>query len=69
MMRQDQGWHADFPMREEEDYASRMRSFLITCDEEVLGFTVRAAEQVREGPGYEFAAHSETSPHIAAALE
>ena len=62
----DQGWHADFPMREEfEDYAGRTRVFVITCHERDLGFTVRAEEEGRRGAGYEFAAYSETSPHSA----
>jgi hypothetical protein len=59
-------WRADFPMREEaEDCAGKLRSFLIDCHEGGLGFTVRAAEEGREGLGYEFAAFSETSPYSA----
>lgn len=59
-------WEADFPMREEvEDYAGRMRGFVITCGEGNLGFTVRAEEEGRGGNGYEFAAYSETSPYSA----
>jgi hypothetical protein len=59
-----QGWEADFPLREEvEDYAGRMRSFVINCHEGGLGFTVRAEEEGRRGAGYEFAAFSETSPY------
>jgi hypothetical protein len=62
----EQDWQVDFPIREKvEDYAGRMRSFLITCEEQELGFTVRAVEQVRKGMGYEFAAYSETSPYSA----
>jgi hypothetical protein len=53
-------------MREEaEDYAGRRRVFAITCHEGGLGFTVRATEEGREGRGYEFARHSETSPYSA----
>jgi hypothetical protein len=62
----EEGWRSDFPMREEaEDYAGGMRSFLIDCHQGGLGFTVRAVEHGREGLGYEFAAHSETSPYSA----
>ena len=62
----EQGWQADFPIREEaEDYAGRMRSFVINCHEGGLGFTVRAVEEGDEGMGYEFAAFSETSPYSA----
>jgi hypothetical protein len=61
-----QGWDADFPMREEvEDYAGKARTFVITCHETGLGFTVRAVEEGRRGAGYEFAAYSETSPYSA----
>ncbi len=57
---------SDFPIREEvEDYAGRMRSFVISCHEGGLGFTVRAEEDGRHGHGYEFAAYSETSPYSA----
>jgi hypothetical protein len=53
-------------MREEvEDYAGRKRSFVISCHEGGLGFTVRATEEGRGGMGYEFAAYSETSPYSA----
>ncbi len=66
MKNDDQGWDADFPMREEfEDYAGRARVFVITCHEGGLGFTVRAEEEGRRGTGYEFAAYSETSPYSA----
>ena len=62
----EQNWQLDFPMREEvEDYAGRKRSFVITCHEGGLGFTVRATEEDRGGMGYEFAAYSETSPYSA----
>jgi hypothetical protein len=62
----EQGWEADFPMREEvEDYAGRTRSFVINCHEGGLGFTVRAEEEGRRGAGYQFAAYSETSPYNA----
>ncbi len=56
-------WASDFPIREEvEDYAGRMRSFVINCG---LDFTVRAEEEGRRGAGYQFAAYSETSPYSA----
>lgn len=59
-------WETDFPMREEvEDYAGRTRTFVINCHEGGLGWTVRAQEETRRGPGYEFAAYSETSPYSA----
>jgi hypothetical protein len=62
----EQGWDADFPMREEvEDYAGRPRSFVINCHEGGLGFTVRAEEESRGDAGYQFAAYSETSPYSA----
>jgi hypothetical protein len=62
----ERGWEADFPMREEvEDYTGRTRTFVITCHEGVLGFTVRAEEQGRRGLGYQFGAYSETSPYNA----
>jgi hypothetical protein len=62
----EQGGQADFPIREEvEDYAGRMRSFVINCHEGSLGFTVRAEEENHHGAGYEFAAYSETSPYNA----
>ena len=62
----EQGWEADFPMREEvEDYAGRTRSFVINCHEGGLGFTVRAEEEGRRGAGYQFASYSETSPYNA----
>jgi len=55
----EQGWEADFPIREEvEDHAGRARSFVINCHEGGLGFTVRAEEEGRAGVGYEFAAYS-----------
>jgi hypothetical protein len=60
------GWGADFPMREEvEDYAGTARGFVIICHETGLGFTVRAEEEGSRGPGYEFAVYSETSPYSA----
>jgi hypothetical protein len=66
MNQQQYDWRDDFPLREKfEDYAGKTRSFLITCEEQELGFTVRAVEQARKGIGYEFAAHSETSPYSA----
>jgi len=65
-MKGEQGWETDFPMREEvEDYKGHLRSFVITCHEGGLGFTVRAEEEGRQGTGYEFAAYSETSPYSA----
>ena len=66
MTKNNQGWAADFPIREEvEDYAGRVRAFVITCHENGLGFTVRAEEGRARGTGYEFAAYSETSPYAA----
>ena len=66
MRKGEQGWDADFPMREEvEDHAGRRRSFVINCHEGGLGFTVRAEEEGRPGAGYQFAAYSETSPYSA----
>lgn len=62
----ENGWPSDFPIREEaEDYAGRMRAFVINCHEGGLGFTVRAEEEGCRGTGYEFAAYSETSPYSA----
>jgi hypothetical protein len=62
----EQGWEADFPLRQEvEDYAGRTRSFVINCHEGGLGFTVRAEEEGHRGAGYQFAAYSETSPYSA----
>ena len=62
----NQDWNNDFPIEEEvEDHAGRTRSFVITCHEGPLGFTVRAEEKEAEGTGYEFAAYSETSPYNA----
>lgn len=66
MKKDNPGWDADFPMREEvEDYAGNARVFVITCHEGGLGFTVRADEEGSRGTGYEFAAYSETSPYSA----
>ncbi len=66
MRKDEEGWHDDFPMREDvEDYAGRVRTFVINCHEGGLGFTVRAEEEGRRGAGYEFAAYSETSPYNA----
>ena len=40
MRKVDDGWASDFPIREEvEDYAGRMRAFVINCHEGGLGFT------------------------------
>jgi hypothetical protein len=61
-------WKADFPMREEvEHFSGERRSFVIDCHEGGLGYTVRASEEGKDGMGYEFAAHSETSPYSALA--
>lgn len=66
MKNEEHDWASDFPIREEvEDYAGRMRSFVINCHEGGLGFTVRAEEEGCHGEGYEFAAYSETSPYSA----
>ena len=59
-------WHVDFPIRDEfEDFAGKRRTFVITCHEGGLGFTVRASEEGAEHLGYEFASYSETSPYSA----
>ena len=48
----EQGWEADFPIREEvEDHAGRRRSFMINCHEGGLGFTVSAEEEGSAGAG------------------
>lgn len=66
MKNDKQNWKADFPMREEfEDYAGKTRVFVISCHEGGLGFTVRAEEEGARGTGYNFAAHSDTSPYSA----
>src|SRR5262249_33065594 len=60
------GWDSDFPVREEvEDHAGRRRSFVISCHEGGLGFTVRAEESGGRDAGYQFAAYSESSPYSA----
>ena len=66
-MKQDKhAWDDDFPLREDvEDFSGRTRTFVISCRESGLGFTVRAEEEGAEGTGYEFAAYSETSPYSA----
>ena len=57
---------ADFPIKEEvEDYAGRARQFVITYYRSLLGFTVTAAEETKDGLGYEFSAFSPTSPYHA----
>jgi len=62
----NQNWASDFPLREDvEDYAGDMRSFVISCHDSGLGFTVRAEEEGRGGIGYQFEAYSETSPYSA----
>lgn len=59
-------WSADFPMQEKvEDYAGKMRNFVITCRETNLGYILRAEEQGSKGTGYQFTAYSETSPYNA----
>jgi hypothetical protein len=59
-------WQADFPIREEfEDFAGRRRTFVITCHEGGLGFTVQASEEDAQQLGYKFASYSETSPYSA----
>ena len=59
-------WQSDFPIREEfEDFSGRRRTFVITCHEGGLGFTIRASEEGTEHLGYEFAAYSETTPYSA----
>ncbi len=66
MRDEEQGWEADFPLRQEvENYAGRTCAFVINCHEAGLGFTVRAEEEGRAGAGYEFAAYRETSPYSA----
>ena len=59
-------WKTDFPIHETvEDFSGRQRSFVIQCHEGELGYTVRASEEAADGPGYQFAAYSETSPYSA----
>lgn len=66
MIRNEKSWATDFPLREEvEDCAGNLRSFVISCHQTELGFTVRAEEEARKGIGYEFMAYSETSPYSA----
>ena len=66
MKKATQGWEVDFPMRETvEDFSGKEKTFVITCHETGLGFTVRAKEKGGQGTGYEFAAYSETSPYSA----
>lgn len=61
----DHSWHDDFPLREEvEDFRGKFRTFVISCNEIGLGYTLRAKEQGTED-GYVFAAYSETSPYDA----
>ena len=55
----------EFPLREQiEDFSGKVRSFVITCHEGGLGFTLRAKEEGVED-GYEFGAYTETSPYSA----
>ena len=64
MMTDSDGWNTDFPIEEEvEDYAGRMRPFVITCFDTGAGFTVRAEERSRTDGGYQFASFSEISPY------
>ncbi len=59
-------WEDGFPLREEaEDFSGRKRTFVISCHEGPLGYTVHASEEGKEGLGYEFRAYSETSPYSA----
>jgi hypothetical protein len=59
-------WEDDFPLRQEfEDCSGRVRSFVISCHEGPLGYTVRANEENVESEGYEFSVHSETSAYNA----
>ena len=54
MSSKDGKWQADFPIREEfEDFSGKQRTFLITCHEGGLGFTVRASEEGTDHLGYE----------------
>lgn len=64
---QDGGaWQDDFPIRQEvEDGCGKLRVFTISCHEGEFGFTVRAVEEGRQEGGYEFGAHSATSPYSA----
>ena len=65
MKNDNDSWRDDCPLREEvEDCRGKSRTFVITCDEVGLGFTLRAQEQGVD-QGYEFAAYSETSPYNA----
>ncbi len=65
-MRRKIDWQAEFPIREDvEDGCGRRRRFVIDCHERGLGYTVRATEEGQDGPGYQFAAYSETSPYSA----
>ena len=65
MKNDNHSWRDDFPLREEvEDFRGKFRTFVITCEEVGLGFTLRAQEQGVD-EGYEFAAYSETSPYSA----
>ena len=66
MKRDGHDWRGDFPLRDEvEDFSGKTRTFVITCHEGALGFTVRAQDEGAEGTGYEFGAYSETSPYAA----
>lgn len=66
MRKENHSWQDDFPLREEvEDFSGKARTFVISCHESALGFTVQAEEPEVEGAGYEFCAYSETSPYSA----
>ena len=66
MKRNGLEWKRDFPMRDEvEDFSGRIRTFVISCHEGALGFTVRAEQEGTEGNGYQFGVYSETSPYDA----
>ena len=59
-------WQNDFPLRDDvEDFSGRTRTFVISCFETTLGYTVRAEEEGANGVGYQFGAYSETSPYSA----
>ena len=59
-------YKSDFPIREEvEDFAGKLRKFIITCHETPLGFSLSAEEEGKGGNGFEFRAFSEFSPYSA----
>ncbi len=62
MISDNQNEDSIFPLRDEvEDCKGDMRTFVISCYETPIGFTVRAVEEGRNQEGYIFAAYSETS--------